>query len=115
MNGERRPTPARGQVLAGRYVVGERIGKGAASVVYRAFDQGLQTWIAIKVLDWQRWADMPEPLFRELRHAREIQHPHVCRLYDVVGAEPGTPPFLTMAQAEGGTLRDTLTTAPDRP
>ena len=115
MNGERRPTPARGQVLAGRYVVGERIGKGAASVVYRAFDQGLQTWIAIKVLDTQRWADMPEPLFRELRHAREIQHPHVCRLYDVVAAEAGTPPFLTMALAEGGSLRDTLATAPDRP
>src|SRR5688572_23562925 len=62
-----------GQVLADRYVVAERIGKGAGSLVYRAFDRGLQEWIAIKVLDTERWAGstMPEPLFRELRHARE--------------------------------------------
>jgi len=105
-----------GQVLADRYVVSERIGKGGASLVYRAFDRGLQVMIAIKVLDTERWAGtLPEPLFRELRHAREIQHPHLCRIYDVVRAEAGGPQFLTMELAEGGNLRDTLIREPDRP
>ncbi len=106
-----------GQVLVDRYVVAERIGRGGGCLVYRAFDKGLNEWIAIKVLEPERWAGatITEPLFRELRHAREILHPHVCRLYDVVRAEPADPQFLTMALAQGGSLRDTLTRAPDRP
>jgi hypothetical protein len=107
----------RGQVLADRYVVDGRIGRGGGCLVYRAFDRGLRDWIAIKVLDPARFkqAAIPDALFRELRHARELQHPHLCRLYDVVGADADTPPFLTMALAEGGSLRDTLAREGDRP
>jgi hypothetical protein len=106
-----------GQVLVDRYVVAEPIGRGGGCLVYRAFDKGLNEWIAIKVLDPERWpgAAITEPLFRELRHAREILHPHVCRLYDVVRAERAGSQFLTMALAPGGSLRDTLARSPDRP
>jgi eukaryotic-like serine/threonine-protein kinase len=95
---------SRGQVLAGRYVVDRRIGRGGRGTVYRAFDQGTEVWVAIKVLD----GDLGDPreLFRELRHARDVQHPNVCRIFEVV--EDGERAFLTMELATRGTLGDAI-------
>jgi hypothetical protein len=42
-------------------------------------------------------------LFRELRHARAIVHPNVCRVFDVVRSDERW--FLSMEYAAGGSLR----------
>jgi tRNA A-37 threonylcarbamoyl transferase component Bud32 len=97
-----------GMVLAGRYAIEKIIGRGGSGVVVRAHDRDLKEVVAIKIvraeLAGQRiWA---ERLAREVRLARQIQHPHVCRVFDFQQADGRV--FLVMELAERGTLRDEL-------
>jgi eukaryotic-like serine/threonine-protein kinase len=73
-----------GAVIANRYRLEERIGKGGTSVVFRATDLEVGDTIAMKVLTqavFDREAD--DRFRRELLLSRRIQHPNVVRLYDV--------------------------------
>ena len=113
---ERVPEVAPGDVLAGRYQVEAVIGKGGSGVVLRAFDRVSAAVVAVKVLKPglthdPRWEKRFQ---RELRLGRPIQHPNVCRIFDI-GDSDGHR-FLTMEYARGGTLRDLLKKdAPLRP
>ncbi len=98
----------RGSVLAGRYQVEAVIGKGGSGIVLRAFDRVAQVPVAVKILKPDlatdpRWI---ERFSRELRLARQIQHPNVCRVFDIGQADGHW--FITMELATGGTLRDQL-------
>jgi serine/threonine protein kinase len=104
---------ARGAVLAGRYQVEAIIGKGGSGIVLRAFDRVAQIPVAMKILKPElaqdpRWL---ERFSRELRLARQIQHPNVCRVFDIAEADGHW--FLTMELATSGTLRDSI--APGAP
>jgi serine/threonine-protein kinase len=97
-----------GMVLAGRYAIEKIIGRGGCGVVVRAHDRDLKIAVAIKIvradLAGQRvWA---ERLAREVRLARQIHHPHVCRVFDFQQADGRV--FLVMELAEKGTLRDEI-------
>jgi tRNA A-37 threonylcarbamoyl transferase component Bud32 len=97
-----------GTVLAGRYVVEKIIGHGASGVVVRAHDGDLQQEVAIKIVraelvNQRVWAAR---LAREVKLARQIQHPNVCRVFDFEQAEGRA--FLVMELAEKGSLRDEL-------
>jgi serine/threonine protein kinase len=98
----------RGAVLAGRYQVEAAIGKGGSGIVLRAFDRMTQVPVAIKILnpDLARDPKWLERFSRELRLARQIQHPNVCRVFDIDEADGHW--FLTMELASAGTLRDSL-------
>ncbi|HVR61740.1 MAG TPA: serine/threonine-protein kinase, partial [Polyangia bacterium] len=103
----------RGTVLAGRYQIEAFVGKGGSGVVLRAFDRITQSPVALKILSQElannpRWA---ERFSRELRLGRQIQHPHVCRVFDI--GESDGHRFLSMELATGGTLRESL--MPDAP
>jgi hypothetical protein len=97
-----------GELLANRYLVEGELGRGGGGIVYRAFDQGAQLWVAIKLLNPEKWsgAQSSEQLYRELRFGRSIQHPNVCRIYDVFEAQGRC--LLVMEYAGAGTLRATL-------
>lgn len=104
----------RGDVLAARYEIQALLGRGGMASVYRAYDRVTEETIAVKVLDPERsvgrgWV---EHLGRELRHARRIQHPNVCRVFDFF--EDGGRCFLTMELALLGSLRDTLSAGGER-
>src|SRR5262245_19045984 len=105
---ERAPEIQPGDLLAGRYQIEAIIGKGGSGVVLRAFDRVSATVVAVKVLKTglthdPRW----EKRFRrELRLGRPIQHPNVCRIFDIGDADGYR--FLTMEYATGGTLRDLI-------
>jgi serine/threonine protein kinase len=107
----------RGAVLAGRYQVEEVIGKGGSGVVLRVFDRTVQSVVALKVLksELARDAKWDKRFSRELRLGRPIQHPNVCRIFDIGEADGHR--FLTMELATGGSLRDELKRRPalDRP
>jgi serine/threonine protein kinase len=99
---------ARGSVLAGRYQVEAIIGRGGSGIVLRAFDRVAQVPVAVKILKPELATDphWVERFSRELRLARQIQHPNVCRVFDIDEADGHW--FITMELATGGTLRDQL-------
>ena len=96
-----------GTVLAGRYRVMGLLGKGGMGEVYRANDQILNQAVALKFL---AHADMDEAAlarFRnEVRIARQVSHPNVCRVYDI-GAIEGQH-YLSMEYLDGEDLNSLL-------
>ena len=105
---ERPPDIERGTVLAGRYQIEDIIGKGGSGIVLRVFDRTAQNVVALKVLKTElaRDAKWEKRFSRELRLGRPIQHPNVCRIFDIGEADGHR--FLTMEIARGGSLRDEL-------
>jgi hypothetical protein len=96
----------RGTVLAGRYQIEAEIGKGGSGVVLRAFDRVVEELVAVKILraDLAQDPKWVERFSRELRLGRQLQHPNVCRIFDIGEADGHR--FLTIELATQGTLRD---------
>ncbi len=101
-----------GQVLAERYEVRGRLGAGGMGAVYRVFDRELGEEVALKVLQPEHLGDPAnlERFRREVRLARRITHPNVCRVFDL-GEDAGAP-FLTMELVDGRSLRALLANEP---
>jgi hypothetical protein len=98
-----------GMVLGGRYTIEKVLGRGGCGVVVRAHDRDLKEAVAIKIVRAELasetvWA---ERLAREVKLARQIQHPHVCRVFDFQQADGRV--FLVMELARG-TLREEIRT-----
>ncbi|HEY0992531.1 MAG TPA: protein kinase, partial [Kofleriaceae bacterium] len=103
-----RVDPRIGGVIAARYRVLERLGHGGMAVVYRVRDLTLDVEVAMKVLpvdpaDPRQFEDVQ----REVRLARRVTHPSVCRLHDVVIAD-GVGCCITMELITGESLADRL-------
>ena len=93
----------------GPYEILAEIGAGGMGEVYRARDTRLNRTVAIKTLS-PDIADDPQfqaRFHREARTISQLEHPHVCALYDV-GHEDGTE-YLVMQYLEGETLATRLT------
>jgi tetratricopeptide (TPR) repeat protein len=82
----RRPTFMAGQVFAGRYRMVEQLGSGGMGDVWHAQDLVLDTPVALKVIASASPAAR-ERIFNEVRLARQITHPAVCRVFDVGESE----------------------------
>src|SRR3984893_12206561 len=97
-----------GRLVAGRYRIIALLGKGGMGKVYRADDLTLGQAVALKYLPDE--ADHDEALlerFRnEVRMARRVSHPNVCRVYDVGEVEGQT--FFTMEYVDGEDLASLL-------
>ena len=92
----------------GPYVIERMLGRGGMGEVYHARDTRLDRSVAIKVLP-ARLADdrhFRERFDREARTICQLDHPHICALYDV-GEQDGTS-YLVMQYLEGETLADRL-------
>lgn len=99
--------PAPGQVLAGRFVLGQVLGGGASGMVYSALDERLGQRVAIKVvLPHLVDESTRQRLRREVQAARQA-HPNVVAVYDLHEADGLV--FLSMELVEGGGLRGLLT------
>jgi len=93
-----------GQIIADRYRVVALAGRGGMGEVYRAEDLTLSQVVAIKFLP-EALSQDPAALARfhsEVRVARQVSHPNVCRVFDV-GDANGTL-FLTMEYVDGEDL-----------
>lgn len=93
----------------GRFRVLDRLGRGGMGEVYRVHDRELDEIVALKIIPRESGADLrsTERLRREVRLARRIASPHVCRIYDIVDLGDGTR-GLTMQFVEGMTLADRM-------
>ncbi|HSD27958.1 MAG TPA: serine/threonine-protein kinase [Vicinamibacteria bacterium] len=93
-----------GTILAGRYRIVGLLGRGGMGEVYRADDLRLEQSVALKFLPYGLWGDEDRlaRFYREVRVARQVSHPAVCRVYDVGEAEGHL--FLTMELIDGENL-----------
>lgn len=93
-----------GSVIAGLRIEGVA-GRGGMGVVYRAFDDGLQRTVALKVIaeEFAADAEFHERFRQEARSAAGVDHPHVVTVH-WAGVERGRL-YLVMQYIEGTDLR----------
>src|SRR5271165_6825255 len=98
-----------GALLAGRYRILGLLGRGGMGEVYRATDLMLGQSVALKFLPEEAARDqrLLERFHGEVRVARQVSHPNVCRVYDI-GEVDGTP-FISMEYIDGEDLASLLT------
>lgn len=100
--------PAPGTLLAERYRLERKVGRGASATVYRAVDQVLGETVAIKLLSPQGLMSAPEARasrlgFREEAiSAMRLSHPNILRVYNYERHAPWE--FLVMEYVAGETL-----------
>jgi Tfp pilus assembly protein PilF len=92
---------APGALFAGRYRMVTRLGEGGMGDVWRADDLVLGVPVALKLLI-STSADARALLLNEVRLARRITHPAICRVFDI--GEQGEQVFLSMELVEGEDL-----------
>ncbi|HZN02937.1 MAG TPA: serine/threonine-protein kinase, partial [Candidatus Polarisedimenticolia bacterium] len=97
-----------GTLLLGRYRVLGLLGRGGMGEVYRADDLKLGQTVALKFLpaDLAQDAGRLARFHAEVRLARQVSHPSVCRVYDL-GDLDGQP-FLSMEYIDGENLSTLL-------
>ncbi|WP_405655616.1 serine/threonine-protein kinase [Streptomyces sp. RK9] len=101
-----------GRLVAGRYRLVERVGRGGMGTVWRAEDELLKRAVAVKKLHVPPHMDdaeiqtLHERTRREARSAARITHPHVIVVHDVVDDE-GLP-CIVMEYVPSRTLGDAL-------
>jgi len=94
-----------GTLLSGRFRLEEQVGSGGMSTVYRAFDETLERWVAIKLLHRSMSDDSVqlERFRREARTVARLSHPHVVTVIDA--GEDGGTPYIVFEYVEGETLK----------
>lgn len=99
-----------GTLLAGRYVVGELLGRGGAAAVYSAEDRVIGVRRALKVMEGADGVDdatrgaLRARLHDEAQVMARLAHPNVVAVHDV-GAGEGYD-WVVMDLVEGGTLAE---------
>ena len=105
------------RILAGRYQVGELIGRGGMAEVHIGHDTRLGRTVAIKVLrsDLARDPSFQARFRREAQAAAALNHPSIVAVYDTGEDTFHDPngvqqhvPFIVMEYVEGHTVRDIL-------
>src|SRR5262249_29845065 len=95
-------------MLAQRFRIVSMLGRGGMGEVFRADDLELGQPVALKFLpqDALTDSDALERFRGEVRNAREVAHPNVCRMYDIGEHEGRT--FLSMEYVDGEDLASLL-------
>ena len=94
-----------GSFIADRYEILEKIGAGGMSDVYKAKDQVLGRFVAVKILkpEFAEDVNFVTKFHTEAQSAAGLQHPNIVNIYDV-GSEEHMH-FIVMEYVEGITLK----------
>ena len=95
-----------GAILAERYRILGLLGQGGMGEVYRANDLKLNQPVALKFLPATTTRNLLDRFHAEVRIARQVSHPNVCRVYDIGEVDGST--FLSMEYVDGEDLRSLL-------
>lgn len=95
-----------GQLLEGRFRILREVAQGGMGVVYEALDERLERRIAVKCAKTGFRKRLPP----EVRNAREISHPNVCKIFEIhtASTRQGDLDFLSMEFIDGQTLAERL-------
>ncbi len=105
------------RILAGRYEVGDLIGRGGMAEVHIGYDTRLGRTVAIKILraDLARDPSFQTRFRREAQAAAGLNHPAIVAVYDTGednfandAGQVQSVPFIVMEYVEGHTVRDIL-------
>jgi eukaryotic-like serine/threonine-protein kinase len=99
------PRFAAGQAFAGRYRMIARLGRGGMGEVWRADDLVLGTAVALKFIRSASSGTRAD-ILNEVRLARQITHPAVCRVFDVGEADGEV--FFSMELVRGEDLASVI-------
>lgn len=93
-----------------KYELVERLGHGGMAEVYKAYQPGVERFVAVKILHSHRQdsADFVARFRREARAIGRLQHPNIVRIIDF--AEQAENDYMVMDYVAGGTLSDYLQT-----
>ncbi|KAF0246577.1 MAG: hypothetical protein FD180_575 [Planctomycetota bacterium] len=92
----------------GRYTLLEKIGSGGMGTIWKAWDNLLGRWAAIKMLHEEHAVhdDHRERFLREARAAARLAHPNIVQVYEV-GVQ-GNVVFISLEFCPGETLRNRI-------
>src|SRR6476620_7539391 len=96
-------------VISGRYQLGDRLGSGGMSTVYKAIDRVLERTVAVKVLA-EHLSDDDKFVARFRREALAVAkliHPNIVQVYDT-GVDEGRH-YIVMEYVEGRSGAQVLT------
>lgn len=95
-----------GTILDDRYEIIDVVGTGGMSTVYRAKDERLKRFVAIKVLksDYSSDANFVSKFRAEAQSSAGLTHPNIVSVYDV--CEDDGRYFIVMELVEGITLKE---------
>src|SRR5690606_33693883 len=100
------------RVIAGRYRLEERLGRGGMGVVWRATDQLLGRGVAVKELPVDETLSAAEArkqrerTLREARALAQLSHPHITVVHDVV--EDDERPYIVPELIDGPSLAERI-------
>ena len=93
-----------GTIIAGRYEILERLGRGGMGTVYRATDRDLDQNVAIKFIAVGSHPQAGARFKSEIRLARKVRHRNVCAVWQ--NGYEGELAYIVMELIEGRTLRE---------
>lgn len=100
--------------MAERYKVYEQLGVGGVGAVYRAYDNELKRWVAIKRLISATEMGGDEKLASDLRREADalasLRNPNIVTIFDVASDAEGL--FMVMELLEGEDLADVVARGP---
>jgi len=101
------------EILGNRYEIINKIGEGGMARVYKAKDNLLNRYVAIKVLKSELNDDLDfvNKFDKEAKAAASLSHPNIVNVYDV--GEDGEIKYIVMELLEGTTLKDIILSNPE--
>ncbi|GAB4433902.1 MAG: hypothetical protein Kow0031_15540 [Anaerolineae bacterium] len=102
--------PLIGKTL-GQYQLVEQIGQGGMATVYKAYQPGLDRYVAVKILPayFAHEQDFAARFTREAQAIARLDHPHILPVYDF--GKHKDISYIVMKYVPAGTLKDRLGSA----
>ncbi len=103
------PDPRIGSVLAGKYRLDARIGRGGMGTIYKGLHVMLGKPVAVKLInpDLVTSPEMAGRFQREARAASQLDHPNIAIVHDLGQTEDGTL-YIAMEFIEGESLKELI-------